>query len=95
VGKKPAGLDEHRALAGFNFSAGEDVAVDEDDDPDTPPVIEPLAYIAVGQTGMVNAIDTAGDACSAALVVDETIPPFDFSLTFENNNHGSVTHGCL
>lgn len=75
--------------------AREDVAVDEDADPATPPIIEPLAYIGVGQTGLVNAIDTFGTACSATLVVDETIPPFDFSVTFENDNHGSVTNGCL
>lgn len=75
--------------------AREDVAVDEDDDPATPPVIEPLAYIGVGQTGLVRAIDTFGDACSATLVIDETIPPSDFSFTFENNSHGAVTSGCL
>lgn len=77
------------------FHAREHVAVDEDDDPATPPVIEPLAYIGVGQAGLVHAIDTFGDACSAMLVIDETLPPFDFSFTFENNNHGAVTNGCL
>ena len=77
------------------FHAREDVAVDEDDDPATPPVIEPLAYIGVGQTRLVNAVDTFGDVCSATLVVDETVPPFDFSFAFENNNHGAVTNGCL
>lgn len=76
-------------------SAREDVAVDDDDDPDTPPVIEPLAYLLVGQAGLVNAIDRFGDGCSATLVLDETSPPFDFSFTFENDNHGLVTHGCL
>lgn len=79
----------------INVRAREDVSVDDDDDPSTPPVIEPLAYILVGQARVHKAVDASGDSCSATLVLDEIVPPFDFSFALENDSHGSVTGGCL
>jgi hypothetical protein len=79
----------------LNVRAREDVTVDDDDDRETPPVIEPLAYLLVGRARLTKATDRAGEACSATLVLDEIVPPFNFSFTLENRDHGSVTRGCL
>ena len=79
----------------LNAMAREDVEIDDDGDPQTPPVVEPLAYVATGEGGMVKAASASGKKCTVTFVVDEIFPPFDFSYTFENNDHGTVTEGCL
>lgn len=75
--------------------AREDVAVDDDGDPETPPVVVPLAYVASGAGRLNKATGQSGDRCSVTLVLDEIFPAFDFSHTLENNDHGTVTGECL
>lgn len=79
----------------INAMAREDVEVDHDGDPETPPVGEPLAYVATGTGGLVKATGASGQECTVTLVLDEIFPAFDFSHTLENNDHGTVTKGCL
>lgn len=79
----------------LNAMAREDVEVDDDGDPETPPVVEPLAYVATGEGRLSKALTASGEECSVTLVLDEIFPPFDFSYTYENNDHGTVTKGCL